>query len=123
MRNFRAAHADESLDLRDIRDRHDARDDRRLDAHRPGVIAESIEFVVVEEKLRDDEARAVIDLTLEMLQIARAIEALRMAFGISRNADAEIVPLAHEFDQLIRISKAALRGHELTLPLWRIPAQ
>src|SRR5437016_3559598 len=58
-----------------------------------------------------------------MLQIARSVEALRVPLRITRHADAEIVPLAHEFDQLIRIHESALRSDELTLPCRWIATQ
>src|SRR5262245_26808249 len=115
MRNLRPAHADELLDLRDVRDRHDSSHNGNLDAHASGLLAPAIEVGVVEKKLRDDEPSAVVHLAFEGLQIARAIKALRMPFGISRDADAEIAAILDKCDELVGVAEAAFSGDEIHL--------
>src|SRR5437870_4009361 len=100
MRNLRSAHRDESLNLGHVQHRHDAGDDRILDPHLPGLIAETIKILVVEEKLRDDEITTGIELALQILQIARAIQALRMSLRVSGHADTEVMAASHETGQL-----------------------
>jgi hypothetical protein len=62
--------------------------------------------------LGDDEVPAVVHFALEVFEIARAVEALRMALGIARDADAEIMSPADEFRQAICIGESALGGDE-----------
>src|SRR5688572_28351183 len=122
--DLRAAHRDEALDLADVQDWHDARDDRHLDAHVPRVLDEAVEVRVVEEQLRDDEAAAVVDLALEVLQVARAVQALRVTFGIAGYTDAEaVVARLDELDELVGIREAALGRDEIRLPCLRVAAQ
>jgi len=122
VRDLRAAHADEPLDLRHVRDRHDPRDDRHLDAHRAGLVAEAVELGVVEEELRDDEVGAVVDLALQVLHVAREIQALRMPFGIAGHADAEIMSAANVFHERVGIGKSAFGRNKVRLPRLRIAA-
>jgi enterochelin esterase-like enzyme len=123
VRDLRAAHRDKPLDLRDVEDRHDPGHDRHLDPHHPGRVAEAVELRVVEEQLRHDEAPAVVDFALQVFEISRHVEALRVAFGIARDADAELVASADEFDQLVGIREAAFGGDEIGLARLRVAAE
>ena len=87
LRDFRAAHRDESFDLIHIPNRHDARDDRDVDAHSSAIISESQEVAVVEKQLRHDRAGAIIHLLFQMFEIACEVQALWMAFGKARAGD------------------------------------
>ena len=123
MWNFCAAHADKSLGLRDIQYRHQPGDDRRLDAHFFSRLTKAIEIRIVKKQLRDNEISTQINLLFEMLHIARAIEALRMTFGITGDADRKIMTPAREFHQISCVGKAALGGGELRLTDRWIAAQ
>src|SRR5688572_18916503 len=121
--DLRAAHAYEPLDLPDVENRHDAGDDRHLDADVARGLAEAVEVGVVEEQLGDDEATAGVHLALEVLQVARAVEALGMAFGITGDADAEVVARLHERGNFIPVLESSLSLDEAALPRRRVAAQ
>src|SRR5215469_1966756 len=61
-RDRRAALAREALDLFAVRDRHDAGDDRHVDARSPRAADESEVRFGIEEQLRYQELRTGIDL-------------------------------------------------------------
>src|SRR5882762_4724687 len=93
MWNLCPAHRDEPLDLRHVQHRHDSGDDRLSDPHRPGLVTEAVEILVIKEELCDHKITAGVNLALQVLQVARAVEALRMPFRIARHADAKIVTI------------------------------
>ena len=64
-----AAARGEALQLRETRDRQDARHDRRLDAGRRGQVAKAQEHVHVEEELRDRARCAGVQLALQIVEI------------------------------------------------------
>ena len=122
---MRAPHSlRDALDLRDVGDRHDARDDRHPypDAPRAG---DEIEVVrVVEEQLGDDEVQPGVDLLAQVLEIQLAVGALLVTLGVAGAAEAEVVALlADEANQLGGVSEAVLRGRESALALRRIATQ
>src|SRR3954453_1610835 len=69
-RNGRAAERGEALDLREVRDRHDAGDDRHFDTRAARALDERKIVLVVEEELRDQKVSAGLDLGLEIAEIA-----------------------------------------------------
>lgn len=77
------------LQVPDRRYRHDARDDGYVDPHQITTRAEVIEVAIVEEELRADVGRALIDLGLQILHLQQPVRRPRMALGESSDADAE----------------------------------
>src|SRR5687767_10944924 len=112
-RDFGTARFGEALELREIRDRHDARHDRRGDPRAPRVVDEAEIRVGVEEVLRDRAVRAGVELALEVLEVAREAVGLRVHLGIARDLDVEPVAgfLADESDEVARIAELAHRRH------------
>src|SRR5947208_1753014 len=107
------------MDLRDVRDRHDARDDRDLDADGAGALDEAEVRVGFEEQLRDEKLCAALDLLLEAPQIRIEIGRLEMLLRIRRTGDAERVAALDEARELLRVPEAALGPDEVRLAAWR----
>ena len=106
--DVRAAHLRDPLDLAGVRDRHDARDDRDLDPDLPRAGDEVVVALVVEEELRDQEARSRVDLRLEVAQVALGVGRMDVHLGEARRADREVVLVADQLDQLARVAQAAV---------------
>src|SRR5690349_6477568 len=85
-----AAALGEFRDLREARDRQDARHDRRVDAARRATIAEAQEHVGVIEELRDRARSARVDLALEVAKVELEARRLGMPFRIRGDRDLEI---------------------------------
>src|SRR5207302_11491912 len=115
-RDVRAAQRREALDLVDVRDRHDPRDDRQVDAGGTRPPEELEVPAVVEEELRDEEIRPRIHLLLAVAQVLGEIPRLGMSLRIAGASDAEADPalvrdLARELDQIGRM-RESLRVHD-----------
>src|SRR5690349_3682069 len=85
-----AAALGEFRDLREARDRQDARHDRRVDAARRATIAEAQEHVGVIEELRDRARGARVDLALEIAQVGLEARRLRMFLRVGSHGDFEV---------------------------------
>ena len=85
----RAAHARDARELVVGRDRHDAGDDRDLDADRAGALDEVEVERVVEEELGDEEADAGVDLLLEVAQVVLGRGGVDVGLREARRADGE----------------------------------
>src|ERR1044071_601214 len=95
-----ADRAREALDLLEVGDRHDPRDDRDVD---PDVARPGDEVPVqrvVEEQLRDQEARAGVDLLLAVAQVALRRLRVDVDLGEAGGADREVVVGTDQLDQL-----------------------
>ena len=99
-RDRRAAHLREAPDLVDVRDRHDARDDRDVDPGVPRAGHEVVVELVVEEQLGDQEARAGVDLLARVAQVGLGRLGREMDLGEAGRADREVVVGADQLDQL-----------------------
>ena len=77
--------------------------------------------ISIEEVLGDGDIGAGLHLAREVLEIAMVIVGLRMALGIGRHRDLEVIAglLAHELDQLVGVTQLAARAH----PGGQVPAQ
>src|SRR5262245_52523453 len=120
LRDARAAHRREALELVDVRDRHDPRDDGDRDARFAGSGYELEVAARVEEELRDQEARAGVDLGLQVLQAAVEVAALDVTFRVAGAADGEAAVAADEGGELAREAEAAGGRDEAVRPLRRI---
>jgi len=118
-----AAHLRHPLDLADLRDRHDPRDDRHVDARRPGPAEEVEVAAVVEEQLGDQEIDTGSDLLGEMPQIVLRAARMDVRLGEAGGADRERVAGGDQLDELTRVLEAALRLRPLLLPGRRIAPQ
>jgi hypothetical protein len=97
----RPAQPDEALQLHDVGDGHDARDDGDVDPHSVGPLDEVEVEGVVEEELGDDEVQPGVHLGLEVAQVVFPERSLHVPLGVSRPANAQVVvPLADEAHQL-----------------------
>src|SRR6267143_1266630 len=85
-----AAHRREALDLIDVGDGHDPRQDGNLDARGPRPAQELEIAPVVEEELGDEEVRPRVHLGLAVPQVLDEVARLRMALRIAGRADAEL---------------------------------
>ena len=118
-----AAHAREALDLLVVGDRHDPRDDRDVDADVARAGDELPVDRVVEEQLRDQEARAGVDLLLAVAQVALRRLGVDVHLGEAGGADREVVLVADQLDQLAAVLEAALGRRPLGLAGRRVAAQ
>ena len=110
--------------LRDVGDRHEARDDRHLDASGARPPHERQKVLVIEEKLRDEKFSARRNLGHEVRQIGIETGRLRVPLGVTRGADAERVAFfPYERDKLTRVCKAAIVRGESRLAFGRITTQ
>ena len=119
----RAAHVGEAVDLAVVRDRHDPRHDRHVDA-RGARLVDVVEVdLVVEEELGDQEARARLDLLPRVAKVARAVRGVEVHLGEARGADAEVEALADQPDQLHRVGEPARVRLPRGLAARRVAAQ
>src|SRR5688572_16754592 len=107
------AHLREALDLRDARDRHDARHDRDGDPCLARALDEAEVVLAVEEELRDQELGPALDLVPGPAQVVVSGARLGVLLGVAGAADAEALLLAHEGRELARVREAPRRGREL----------
>ena len=77
--------AGETLQLRQVLDRHDAGHDRDRDAGPANPLQIALEIVVVEEELCQRPVGAVVGLALQHVDIGSCVAALRMLFRIGRD--------------------------------------
>ena len=82
-----------ALHAADRRDRHDSGDDGNVDARQFAAVAKIQKIAVVEEKLGDDVVRSGVDLLLEIIHLQEPVWSRRMAFGKSRDTNAESTPV------------------------------
>ena len=123
-RDHRAAHLRDAPDLAVVGDRHDPRHDRHVDADLARPRHEVVVEGVVEEQLRDQEARARVDLLLEVAQVRLGRLGVDVDLGEARRADRELgVLVADQLDQLARVAQPALGRGPLRLALRRVAAQ
>ena len=109
IRQFRAAHGAEFLDLPGVGHRDDAGEERRGDALPFQEIGKPKVVGVVEEHLRDDEVGAAVDLADEMTPIGfSAFGAIDVALRETGGTDTEATTLAEERNQLGGVLEAAL---------------
>src|SRR5438132_10131162 len=110
-RQLRPAGIGKARELREIVDRHDARDDRDVDAHRLDLLHEIEIRVGIVEVLRDRGVRPRIDLGLECREALLRPARPRMVFRIARDLDVEPVArlLADETHQVRGV--AEFPGH------------
>ena len=102
-----AAHEHHALDLLLTQKRHDAAGDRGINPRGGTTLAETVEIIVVEEQLRDEEARSRIDLLLQVLDVDLRVDAIDMPLGIRRSAHAK-TGIGKRRDKILR--KAELGG-------------
>lgn len=100
LRHAGAGLAGEVGGLLEVLDRHDARQDRDLDA--PGAdLVEIAEIdIVIEEELGDRPRRAGIDLLLERIDIGIERGGFRVFLGIGRDRDLEIADALQAGDEV-----------------------
>src|SRR5436189_3800605 len=110
--NGRIAAVAEANDLVEARDRNHARDDRDTDSGLAGGADEVEVETVVEEELRDEKARAGVDLRLQVGEVGLQIGRLGMDFRKAGAADREVVALGDEARELGGAGEPALRGTE-----------
>src|SRR5437588_3547674 len=97
--------------LLEIVHRHDAGDDRDIDAAGANAIEIAEVEVVIEEHLRDGTRRAGVDLGLQRVDVGIDGRALRMLLRIGRNRDFDIgIALLDAFDQVGRTLIAVRMG-------------
>src|SRR5947209_5193854 len=96
LRDARAAHVGEALDLTHVGDRHDPRDDRDIDPDRPRLVDEPEVRLVVEEQLGDQERDSAVDLLLEEPQITGHVDGLGMDLGEGRRANRHRIALGDQ---------------------------
>src|SRR5690242_12217227 len=106
-RHLGAAQAGHLLDALEVRDRHDARHDRHVDAGLRRGLAEAQEVVALEEELGDAAVGAGIDLALQVLEVGIDARRIGMLLGIARDADLEVADLLQAGDQCGGIGVAA----------------
>src|ERR671915_786271 len=122
-RDRRAAHLGEALDLAVVRDRHDPRHDRHAYAGSAGVLDEVEVEIVVEEQLRDQEARPGVLLGARVAQVAVAVGRVGVDLGEASGAYAEVEALLDQADQLDRVVEPARVRAPLGLAARRVAAQ
>ena len=71
------------------RDRHDARDDRHVDAGPVAALAEVVEVVVLEEELGADVVGPGVHLALQVVELLEPVGSAGVSLGEARDADAE----------------------------------
>jgi hypothetical protein len=103
----RPAHAGDRLDLLEVGDRHDARDDRHGDAGGAGLVHELEVELVVEEELGDQEARARLDFPARVLEVLLEVGRVGVNLREAGRPDAEVEVTRDHLDQLHRVVKAA----------------
>ena len=69
MRERGVAQGHHSLDLSGVDHRHDSRNNRDVDVRDLALLVESVEDLVIEEQLRQQNFRARVDLFLEALDL------------------------------------------------------
>ena len=74
----------------------------------PAVVAEPQEVRVVEEKLRHHRVRSGVDLGLEVLEVTRAVQALRVPLGEAGDGGEEVVATSDVLDHFARVLETAL---------------
>ena len=111
-------------DLREVRDGHHARHDRRLDAEAAAGVAEAEEVGVVVEELRDDDVAAAFHLALEILEVGLRGDGFLVGLGVAGHENPEARELGanqrHEFGG---IREPAVDGLECRLTLGGIAAE
>ena len=102
-------HFREAPQIGEIRDRHDARHDRNVDAALMGLVDKAEVGIGVVEVLGDGAIGTGRNLALEVVEIRQRASRLRMDLGIGRDLDAEMPSgfLADEFDQLVGMAQLA----------------
>ena len=112
-RDLGAAGFGEALELAEVGDRHDAGDDRHLDAQRARIVDETEIRVGVVEVLGDRAVGTGIDLGLEVAQVDVRVLGLRMGFRIGRDFDVEMVAVfaADQFHQFAGVAQVAAADH------------
>ena len=118
-----AAHLREALDLLDVRDRDDPGDDRDLDPDGARLLDPVEVEPVVEEQLRDQEARARRELLAQEPEVVGEVDRLGVHLGKAGGADAQVVVLADQRGQLGRVVQAAGMRAPLGLAPRRVAAQ
>ena len=79
---------------------------------------------VVEEELRDQEGRPVLDLRLQVREVGLEARRLRMDLREARSPDRELgVGVADHPGQLGRAAETSLGLNEVGLPAWRVASQ
>src|SRR5579872_302822 len=111
-RNARAAHAREAFDLRHVGDRHDAGNDRHVDARPPSSLDEREVLFVVEEELRREKLGARLDFAAKIAEIGGFVGSLEVLLRIASAPHAEDAALARETHELVRVREAAFDGCE-----------
>src|SRR5919106_976573 len=89
--NCGSTHLSEAHDLLVVGNRHDSRDDARLNADTACPITEIEIITTIEEQLGGHKVRPAIDLGLEVLQVELFIWALRMCLRVASHPDTEVI--------------------------------
>ncbi len=120
-----AAQHGHALDGAALRDRHDARDDRNLDAGRAGALHKFPVMAVVEKQLGDQKVEARVDFAFQIVQIDGGIAAFDVLLGISGAAEqtSDAVAFPNEGGKFGGIAKPAFDRGEGGLSFRRIAAQ
>ena len=113
-----AAEEHHALDLRLPQKRHDAAGDGRGNARRFGRLTETVEVIVVEEQLGDEEVGAGILLRAQMADVLARVQAVDVSLGVGRRAHAQLRLLQArdelagitEVGRLLAIHKVAAQG-------------
>jgi hypothetical protein len=121
---MRAAHRCETLDLRDVRYWHDARQDWHTNANLAQAFDERKVVSVVEKELRYDEVGTRFHLSLEVGKVASKIRGFSVFLWVAGDPNAELgVSFLNECYELVGVRKSAVRRYEFCLPFRGIPAQ
>ena len=110
LRDARPAHLRHPLELSDVGDRQDPRDDRDLDPNRPGPLDELEVALVVEEHLRDQEVHARLHLLRQVFEVLLGAARVDVRLREAGRRDHERVVIADQRDQLAGVLEATL-GH------------
>jgi len=86
-RKIRSAKFRDALNAGEVRDRHDSRYQRNVDADASVVFAEPKEIVVVEEQLCVNGVSAGVDFSLQVLQVGVCISGFLVLFRVASDAD------------------------------------
>ena len=111
------------------RDRHDAGDDRHLDAGQVAALAEVVEVAIVEEELRADVVGAGVHLSLQVVHLLEPVRRGRVPLGEAGDADAEAARVGDAFtalderDQVARVAEGVRGAVVVRHVLRRVAAQ
>src|SRR5215469_3299065 len=98
--NRRAAHRRKSLDLLEVRDRHDAGDYRHVNAGTSGPANKRQENIIVKKQLRNQELCTGVHLVGQMPDICNRVGGFQVLFWVASGTDAKIEIFTRKPDQI-----------------------